>query len=346
MNRYDAIVVGAGPAGSVCAATLARGGRRVLLLDRASFPRDKVCGDCLNPAAWPVIDRLELRPRLVALPHVAAREVSFHGIRGKPLRFPVPAGSELVVKRRDLDALLVERARELGVDFRDGTAVLRTSPEWTVETDQGLFAAPRLIAADGRNSAVSRISGRLPAAGRDRTALQGHARRPASHGDDVRMIFYPGGYGGTAAVSVDEINVCLVAAPRGLAEIRRRAEAEFGPVEWRTIAPLARADGRPLAADGLFLVGDAARVVEPFTGEGIYYAMRSGELAAEAILAGGEESVTYARAHAALYRGRLWINRLARFAGEHPRLASATLRLFPALVKTLTAKVVPAAPQT
>ncbi len=340
MNRYDAIVVGAGPAGSVCAATLARAGRRVLLLDRATFPRDKVCGDCLNPAAWPVLERLDLRARLLALPHVVAREVSFHGLRGQPLRFSVAGRHEIVVKRRDLDHLLASRAVELGAEFRPGIAVIRVTQGWTVETDHGPFTAPLLFAADGRNSLVARLAGRLPAAGRERTALQGHLPRPAWHGDDVRMIFHPGGYGGTAAVNATEINVCLVAKPRALAALRERTEREFGRAEWRTIAPLSRRDARPLVADGLYLVGDAARVVEPFTGEGIYYALRTGELAAEAALA--NNPARYRREHAALYRGRLWINRLARLAGEHPRLASLALRLCPQAVRSLTAKVVAA----
>lgn len=340
MNAYDAIVVGAGPAGSVCAATLARGGRRVLLLDRARFPRDKVCGDCVNPSAWPILDRLELRERLLALPHAFAERVSFHGIDGHEIAFDLPPGREIMVKRRYLDALLVTRARELGVDFRDATAVLRTRRGWTVETDHGAFAAPLLFAADGRNSAVARLNGRLPAAGRNRTALQGHASRPDGHGNHVRMLFHPGGYGGTARVDADEINVCLVAWPADLPAIRRRAEQTFGTIEWRTIAPLNRRDGRPLAQDGLFLVGDAARVVEPFTGEGIFYALRSGELAAEAVLGWNNAEARYAAAHRELYRGRLFVNRLARFAGEHPRLASWALRVAPGGVGMLTTKVI------
>jgi flavin-dependent dehydrogenase len=83
--------------------------------------------------------------------------------------------------------------------------------------------------------------------------------------------------------------------------------------------------------------------VEPFTGEGIYYAMRSGELAAEAVLAGGGAEAAYRRAHREMYRGRLWINRLARLAGLHPRLTSLALqvsRAWPTPLGALTAKVV------
>jgi geranylgeranyl reductase family protein len=345
VNRHDVIVVGAGPAGSVCAAHLARGGRSVLLLDRARFPRHKICGDCLNPSVWPIIDRLGLRARLLALPHTLVREVSYHG-GATALRFPIPDSQEIVIKRRDLDALLVARAVEAGADFRDGVAVQNLAGHGTLETDAGSFHAPLVIAADGRNSTVARLAGRLPGSSRERTAIQCHCPRPAWHGDSVRMLFYPGGYGGTARVGPDEINLCLVAAPRDLAAVRARAAMEFAlsaDTEWRTIAPITRRDARAIAHDGLFLVGDAARVVEPFTGEGIYYAMRSGELAAEAILAGGNAEADYRRDHAAMYRGRLWINRIAHFAGTHPRLTSHALRLFqfwPAPLGALTAKVV------
>jgi menaquinone-9 beta-reductase len=104
-----------------------------------------------------------------------------------------------------------------------------------------------------------------------------------------------------------------------------------------------------LAGQGsLFLVGDAARVVEPFTGEGIYYALASAELAAKAILfqcnGQGEEEVSaaYSAAHKELYRGRLWINRLARAAVLSPRAASLlleALRFQPAVLRFLTAKI-------
>jgi len=344
-SPYDAIVVGAGPAGSVCATHLAQAGRRVLLLDRAKFPRHKICGDCLNPSVWPILDRLGLRDRLLALPHTVVREVSYHGGSAE-LRFPVPDSREIVVKRRDLDALLAQRAVEADVEFRDGIAVQNLVGNWTIGTDAGPFHAPLLIAADGRNSTIARLAGRLPASSRERTAIQCHCRRPAWHGDSVRMLFYPGGYGGTARVDADEINLCLVAEPLDLAAVRARAEQDFtlaAGTEWRTIAPITRRDARDIASAGLFLVGDAARVVEPFTGEGIYYAMRSGELAAEAILSSSDAEAAYRRAHAEMYRGRLWINHLARLAGTHPRLTSHALRIFkfwPAPLGALTAKVV------
>ncbi len=160
-----------------------------------------------------------------------------------------------------------------------------------------------------------------------------------------------GGYGGLAPVGNGLLNVSLAGRPGQIDSLKSWAVAEFGAIdEWRTIAPLARRAFSPAHEDGWFLVGDAARVVEPFTGEGIYYAMRSGELASAAVgdvLAGRAslEAVVrrYRAAHARLYRGRLWVNQLAKAAVLHPRLAGAVFRLSgpnPGWLRLLATKVV------
>jgi flavin-dependent dehydrogenase len=108
-------------------------------------------------------------------------------------------------------------------------------------------------------------------------------------------------------------------------------------------------DPVPVAHENLFFIGDAARVVEPFTGEGIYYALHSGELAADAIIKiiRGEDrqfaSREFAHAHRKMYRGRLLINQLARGAVLSPKIASALLpvaRFSPAILRALTGKIV------
>ena len=154
-----------------------------------------------------------------------------------------------------------------------------------------------------------------------------------------------------------ELNISLAGPPDTLDSLKNWAREEFALAadhSWRTIAPLDRAPAPHAAVaqgDGaVFLVGDAARVVEPFTGEGIYYALRSGELAAAEIVAAmqGKQSAQqaathYREAHTAMYQGRLWVNRLARTAGRHPRAASLALEVLrwqPSLLGLLTAKVV------
>jgi flavin-dependent dehydrogenase len=165
------------------------------------------------------------------------------------------------------------------------------------------------------------------------------------------LEFRPEGYSGQAPVGEGELNLCLVSIPKQIASLRAWAERRFdlsASHSWRTITPLTREPISP-AQPSLFFIGDSARVVEPFTGEGIYYALASGELAAKAIALqrdGGnaaDVAIAYCAAHAQLYRGRLWINRLARAAVLSPRMASAFLqvaRFQPALLRLLTGKIV------
>ncbi len=369
--RPDVLIVGGGPAGAACAAFCARAGLRTVVVERAIFPRDKVCGDCLNPDCWPVFARLGIEGAVRALPHVALRAVEFVGLRGQTIRLPLPddpARGEIAVKRRDLDALLLDHAAALGAEVRQGWALSELDGSEATITDATgggrppeTLAARFLVAADGRNSVTARLAGMLSGrvgTGRDphaRIGLQTHVPCPPGFGARVQMRWFADGYGGLCPVGHEELNISLAAPARALERLKRWAHAEFSLSDdhpWRTIAPLDRAPAPDAVsrAGGVYLVGDAARVVEPFTGEGIYYALRSGELAAGSIVAAARDATrapcaarTYAQAHAAMYRGRLWVNRLARAAGRHPGLASwalEVLRWQPGLLRYLTAKVV------
>jgi flavin-dependent dehydrogenase len=357
---FDVAIVGSGPAGASCAAFCASAGLQTLLLEREVFPREKVCGDCLNPACGPILRRLQLVERVRTLPHGVLDRVDFLAISGRMLTVTLPAGdeAEIAVKRSLFDQLIMRRARELGATISEGSTVTAlTAPgaarrNWAITIAGATYESRTLVAADGRNSTVARLCNLLSRGAKERIALQTHLPLPHDFGNRVVLEFRPEGYSGQAPVGTDELNLCLVSVPRKMPALRNWAEARFGISRehpWRTITPLRRA---PIAAAhrSLFLVGDAARVVEPFTGEGIYYALASGELAANAIIAqhkGGDEAETaataYSAAHAKLYRGRLWINQLARAAVLSPRIASAFLemaRFQPALLRLLTAKIV------
>jgi geranylgeranyl reductase family protein len=356
---FDVAIVGGGPAGSSCASFCAAAGLRTLLLERENFPREKVCGDCLNPACWTILRRLELAERVRSSPHGKLDRVEFVGIGGRGLSVTLPTGedAEIAIKRSILDQLVLMRARELGATIFESTTVTalsrpeRVGENWTIAAADKTFQSNALVAADGRNSTVARLCGLLPRSAKERVALQTHLPLPAGFGDRVALEFRPEGYSGQAPVGGGELNLCLVSVPRKIAALRQWAEERFEiPLDqsWRTITPLTRA---PISAGhrSLFLVGDAARVVEPFTGEGIYYALASGELAANAIISqhngrnAEEVSAAYSVAHDKLYRGRLWINRLARAAVLSPRVASAFLglaRFQPGVLRFLTAKIV------
>jgi menaquinone-9 beta-reductase len=362
MEIFDVAIVGGGPAGSSCAAFCALAGLRTLVLEREKFPREKVCGDCLNPSCWPMLERLCLAQRVRGLPHSKLASVEFIAISGRKVTVDLPAGDdcEFSVKRSLFDDLVLRRARDLGTQVREETTVtaLANSPEsirgWKIETAAGeRFLARVLIGADGRNSTVARLCNLLPHAARERVALQAHIPLPRNFGKRVVLQFLREGYAGQAPVNETELNLCLVGTPPTISRLRQWAERHFEVAanqHWRTITPLTRSPV-PSAHKNLLFIGDAARVVEPFTGEGIYYAIRSGELAANAItkIVRGEDRQLalreFAGAYAEMYRGRLWINRLARAAVLSPRIASVFVhaaQIQPAILRLLTRKIVSA----
>jgi len=317
------------------------GGLKTLLLERANFPREKVCGDCLNPGAWPILERLGVAERIRALPHSRLQFVEFIGLGGRHVRFPLPSSErgEIAVKRSAFDAVLLQRAREAGADVREGNAVTAIKPGWTLHTADAQFTADHLVAADGRNSTVARLLELLPSPARDRVAVQTHLRAPEDFGERVVLQFLSRGYCGLASIGAGELNLCLVTKPEHLEALKGWAAERFAlapDATWRTVTPLSRRPV-PAAQPHLLLVGDAARVVEPFTGEGITYALATGALAADHLLR--NDLAGYRGAHRELYRGRLWINHLARLACLHPRIASALLR-HPRALRYLTQKVV------
>src|SRR5450432_3870455 len=137
---FDVAIVGSGPAGASCAAFCANAGLRTLLLEREIFPRDKVCGDCLNPACWPILRRLQLSERVRKLPHGVLDRVEFIGIGGRTLAVALPDGDEagIAIKRSLFDQLILNRARELGATICErNTVTALTAPgaatqNWTI----------------------------------------------------------------------------------------------------------------------------------------------------------------------------------------------------------------------
>src|SRR4051812_38955692 len=356
MQLFDVAIVGGGPAGSSCAAFCAMAGLQSLLLDREKFPREKVCGDCLNPSCWPVLERLDLANRVRDLPHSKLSSVEFISISGRGVSVDLPsdADGEISVKRSLFDDLLLNRTRDLGANVHEQSTVtaLSRNDYWNIETASGdFFQARLLIGADGRNSTVAHLCNLLPRPARGRVALQAHIPLPREFGNRIVLQFLPEGYSGQASVNQTQLNLCLVGTPPTISTLRKWAERQFdlpANQSWRTITPLTRS---PVvsAHKNLFFIGDAARVVEPFTGEGIYYALQSGELAANAIakIVRGDDRNSvlreFSRAYAEMYRGRLWINRLARAAVLRPQLGSLfvhTARINPSILKLLTAKIV------
>jgi menaquinone-9 beta-reductase len=349
MTNWDVAVIGGGPAGSTAAAFAAKAGLKTLLIDRAVFPREKVCGDCLNPGCWEVFNQLGVAAEIASLPSAHLRWVAFTNLRGYRIehQFPNAGPPETGIRRSALDHALLMNAEKAGAEIWQGEPVTGVERGWLIKTARRQVRTRFLVAADGRNSSVARFLGAFPRTRTDRVACQTYfsADRPLHIALELNRL----GYMGIGTVGEGAVNLCIVARPKQIEEMRFRISERFGLTpehRWNTVAPLSR---RPVETDDptLFYVGDAARVVEPFTGEGIFYGLKTGWLAAESIIESHRNGPSfrhrYAERHRQLYAGRLWINQLARLSVLHPGVSSTcleVLRFWPWPLEQLTRRVV------
>ncbi|MEO8207030.1 MAG: NAD(P)/FAD-dependent oxidoreductase, partial [Chthoniobacterales bacterium] len=301
---------------------------------------------------WDVLRRMGWQDRIHSLPSRIPETVEFVSISGRSVTIPLPETKtpEIVIRRREFDQSLVECAIEQGVTFRDACIVQKIEGDWKIATESETFQAKILIAADGRNSTVCRLLGLLANTAVDRVAVQAHIPRPLSLHRRIRMTLMEGGYAGLVDLSDESANLCIVSRPQDIAQARKQMEEMLNlPADtiWRSIVPLTR-DPIISKTERFFVIGDAARVVEPFTGEGIYYAMRSGEIAAAALAKGFQSGnwkradLEYRHAHSAIYAKRIWSNKMARFFCLHPKLGSRLVDTLPfrkLLFSALTTKV-------
>ena len=293
--RYDVIVVGAGPAGSTVAREAATRGLSVLLLDKAGFPRDKPCGGGVNVRTQRLLP-FDLGP--VAERPIHGMRITLRQGRGFARSYPEPMAH--LTQRRRLDAFLVERAVAVGATLREGTpvkAIDRLADCVVVRTGGEAFEGRALVGADGANGRTARLVG-LEGGRLLIVALEGNVSPPGDFpgewadrlGLDVGL--HPGGYGWLFPKG-DHLNVGVgVWQPFGPSLRERLAGLTrfygFEPAElWgvRGHHLPVRRPGAPLAAGNVLLVGDAAGLLDPFTGEGIYAAVWSGRVAARHLAA-------------------------------------------------------------
>jgi menaquinone-9 beta-reductase len=361
----DVVVVGGGPAGSAAAITLARAGRDVILVDKATFPRDKCCGDGLTTGALRRLEQLGLRRESIES-WMEVGDVHVRSPSGRAVTFPLPrdAGTYAAVARRiDLDDALLAVARDEGVKVHDGHGVtdLDVGPDRVALRAAGLdtIAARYVIAADGMWSPVRKLT--LGAADDESGYLgEWHAFRQYFENVDgpaasqLWVWFEPDvlpGYAWSFPLPGNRANVGFGILRRTgeptksmkamWPELLRRSHiaAALGPGATPESAhkawPIpARVEHTALsgAAGRVLFVGDAARASDPMTGEGIGQALETAHLGAEAILAAGwnRPEVAAERYERAVRRGLAVDNRLAALlarALSHRKGARFAVRL-------------------
>lgn len=338
----DAVIIGGGPAGSAAATLLAARGFRTIVFEAKTFPRRKVCGAFLSAQAWPLLRELGVAEDVEAAGPERIGSGSLHLPSGLSFAFELPAPGA-GISRHELDHLLAERAARAGAVVRFGARVA------SVEQAPGgfqvrLFSGQRLtarvaIGAWGRWDALDRSLERpLPATHSRFFGWSAEYEGDGRHLEgSVRLYAFEGGYCGLSRVEGGAVNLAGVVS----SGMQRRLGAG-----WENVVAHARRSNRRLADDlaglspggflgtgpiffaarrpiekGILLVGDAAGVLDPFSGQGQAAALASGALAAEsaaACLSGRctEEELLrlYADAWCKLFSGRFaWSAAFRRF---------------------------------
>jgi geranylgeranyl reductase family protein len=319
----DVAVVGAGPAGAAAAIHLARAGRRVTLVDKAMFPRDKICGDGLTTGALRLMDELGVDRAGIAS-WTPVHNIHVSSPSGRVAVFPLPDGPgtyAAITRRTDLDAAIVRRAVDVGATVLEGAEVVGATDgddRVTLELADGRrVQSPYVIAADGMWSPTRKMLGTAsPGYLGEWHAFRQYFRNVGPLASQLWVWFEPDllpGYfwsfplpdGGAnvgfgiqrgGKVATREMKALwpdLLARPH----IRRVLGPDAEPEDRHQAWPIpARVDDVVLAAGRVLWVGDAAAATDPMTGEGIGQALLTGIQAADAIMAGGPHEPAAVRA--------------------------------------------------
>lgn len=324
MARYDVAIVGGGPAGSTLAIRLASEGRRVLLLEKASMPRDKLCGEFLSTEVSEMCRTLGVLDRMTSAGARPITRAICSVPDGPSLEFDLP-GTALGLSRLTFDHILIEHARDAGADVRDATAADSIEGSlasgFCVATRSGdSFEARVVVGAYGRRTALDRKLGRPSMAVRTPfVAFKAHYSGSLPPGR-VEVHTFEGGYCGLLGEERGLVNVCWITHRDRLDEAGGSPEALIQRMRHRNARLAARLDGldaiqpflavsqldfRPkgVFAGDVLLVGDAAGMIAPLCGDGMAMAMRSGLIAAPMIFDYLDGAKTAADLHARYRRG-------------------------------------------
>lgn len=296
---YDLIVIGAGPAGCSTAIDAARNGASVLLLERGRFPRHKVCGEFVSAESLHLLEQLfapEYRALINDSPRIAKARIFSDGAE-IPAEISPAAAS---IPRHDLDFALWQSALQAGVDARDQCTVQsaqRISQRFKISTATEAFESKALANATGRWSFLTSAAIREQSTRHRWVGVKAHFREHDA-ARSVDLYFFPGGYCGVQPVTAPAngeaaiVNACAMvradvatnlgqvfAAHPALCSRASNWEPAMAQV---STSPLVFHEPEPVQ-DGMLQVGDSATFVDPFIGDGISLALRSGSLAARCL---------------------------------------------------------------
>jgi geranylgeranyl reductase family protein len=303
--HFDAIVVGAGPGGATAAYDLAKAGARTLLLDKQKLPRHKTCGGGVTHKVANILP-FDLAPVIER----TINTVVFSYKMAQPVELRSSQPLVYMVRRNTFDNFLTEHAVRAGATLMDETAVQSldvSESSATVRTNHGMFTSSWLIGADGATGTVARALGLM----QDRILMPA-VEEEVEVGDEVSAYWHdkmgldlgslPASYGWVFPKG-DHLNVGVGGIAHDASYGKRLKQYDLEHLAKRVpqktrvrknfgyVLPLRKFDngkGSPIHKGRALLIGDAAGLVEAFTGEGIYWAVRSGQLAAQTITGIGD----------------------------------------------------------
>ena len=313
----DVAIAGGGPAGSSLAIRLARAGLDVILIEKETFPRGKLCGEFISPECLEYFDELGILPSMRLAGGIDVRRTVFYSRGGRPLEIPsdwfgTKHSMAMGLTRAEMDFHLLSEAKRAGAETLQNTKVIRLAK--TADAVTGIvtkaadsteftISARLLVDATGRQQALGRMLGERPPKATS-VAFKAHVAGSLVPADNCEIYSYTGGYGGCSPVENGLHNLCFITnaadakqasgdpekvfrnkvlANRRAAEVLDSCQIA-GP--WHAV-PITRYGRTKLVlADGVISVGDAAAFIDPFTGSGILLALQSAKVAASAIVEG------------------------------------------------------------
>jgi menaquinone-9 beta-reductase len=342
---------------------LASKGYRVVLIDKEKFPRDKLCGDFINPVNWPILRELGVDKDILSSGHDKITAFRITACSGEHAEALLPAQNRgpdfgVGLSRSSFDFALLRKAEHNGAAVLQGCRVKslkRETKGWRLVLDHAPgtaeIGAAILIGADGRNSWLANRLGLTSAAEMQGRSLgfQIRLEAPTASKGKIDIHLFPGGYAGLVGLGGKFFNLCLAVDKQRLPHQRQLeflSESLLPQNPYlRELLLRSRRIGearstypvyfkpRRCVADGILFVGDAARVNEPVSGEGIYFAMKSALLAAETIdeaFGASDFSASrlrsYERRCRREFKFRRGINMLLRHLAYRPSLLAPLVR--------------------